>query len=115
VNLATAAEFQSEIARLQAIIAAQEAKIEQLRAERRWIPVSERLPEPQIRVLLSRPPEHRQDTVRIMRLIGGGYEQYWVDSNGLTSPLHAYSHWMPLPCTPSEGSVRTDCIDTGEK
>jgi hypothetical protein len=64
-----------------------------------WISVQERLPEPQINVLLARPPEYRQDTVRIMRLIGG-YEKYWVDYDGLTSPLHSYSHWMPLPEPP---------------
>jgi len=63
-------------------------------------------------VLLARPPEYRQDTVRIMRLIGRGDEKYWVDSDGLSSPLHSYSHWMPLPeppGTPSEGRRQVGC------
>ena len=65
-----------------------------------WISVSERLPDVQVNVLLSRPPEHRQSRLRIMRLIDQGYEQYWADDIGDTSPINSYSHWMPLPEPP---------------
>ena len=65
-----------------------------------WISVSKRLPDVQVNVLLSRPPEHRQSRLRIMRLIDQGYEQYWADDIGYTSPINSYSHWMPLPEPP---------------
>jgi hypothetical protein len=65
-----------------------------------WISVSKRLPDVQVNVLLSRPPEHRQSRLRIMRLIDQGYEQYWADDIGDTSPINSYSHWMPLPEPP---------------
>ena len=65
-----------------------------------WIPARERLPATQLNVLLSRPPEHRQSRFRIMRLIDQGYEQYWADDTGYTSPITSYDHWMPLPEPP---------------
>jgi predicted RNA-binding Zn-ribbon protein involved in translation (DUF1610 family) len=78
-----------------------EPQLQTLR-DSRWIPVSERLPDVQVTVLLSRPPEHRQSRLRIMRLIDQGYEQYWADDIGYTSPINSYSHWMPLPEPPTD-------------
>ena len=61
-----------------------------------WIPVSERLPEPQKNVLLS--SASRQE--RIMRLIDGVSECYWADDAGLTASLCVYEYWQPLPKPP---------------
>ena len=62
----------------------------------RWIPVSERLPEPQKNVLLSSTARK----CRIMRLIDGVSECYWADDAGLTASLAVYDYWMPLPEPP---------------
>ena len=61
-----------------------------------WIPVSERLPEPQRNVLLSSTTRK----CRIMRLIDGVSECYWADDTGLTASLFVYEYWMPLPEPP---------------
>jgi hypothetical protein len=67
-----------------------------------WILVAERTPAPQVNVLLAKPCDSQYGRFRIMRFIDQGYEQYWADDIGYTSPINAYSHWMPLPAPPAD-------------
>lgn len=62
---------------------AKDAEISALREERRWIPVSERLPEVGQRVLVWR------------KGIGGAYESEYADFGFRHS--RGVSHWMPMP------------------
>jgi hypothetical protein len=77
------------------------AAIEMLRADRRWIPVSERLPT-------------KLDADGVPETVLGWYPDYppailmvwhtgkeWEDSDGSGQTVKAPTHWMPLPEPPA--------------
>ncbi len=69
-------------------------EIEQLRKERRWIPVGESLPEPGKSVLVSTP----QGICNAVYGDESGTDPYWmVFDFGEVEP----THWMPLPEPPA--------------
>ncbi len=72
--------------------------IERLRAERRWIPVSERLPEDGQRVLSYDPRICEDDWIACVAFTGGKF----VGESGYGPPMYDYepTHWMPLPEPP---------------
>ena len=62
------------------------ARIAELEAERRWIPVGERL------------PEERQNVLALDRT---GTAYHWEYSRSLSNIFVSdYTHWMPLPQLP---------------
>lgn len=70
-------------------ITALRAEIERLQAERRWIPVGERL------------PEEKQN---VLALDKTGTAYHWEYSRSLSNIfVSIYTHWMPLP-EPPEGA-----------
>jgi len=82
-------------------IALLRAEITRLREERRWIPVTERMPE-------------ADSTVLVSWRYGEGPEQVaaqaWYDRHGrfTTAGVVEFpnvTHWQPLPAPPSEGEV----------
>jgi hypothetical protein len=73
------------------------AAIERLRAERRWISVSERLPEPGMPVLCAMPSGSVE--VRRKREYAGFWEWWDGDIDEI-----AVTHWMPLPQPPSKAA-----------
>lgn len=70
-------------------------EIERLQAERRWTPVSERLPEKPVTVLAI-----SEQKVKFF----GSYVNGWWDMNPLylAPTCKIITHWMPLPEPPSE-------------
>ena len=71
----------------------QQARIEALEAERRWIPVSERLPDIAVDVLAYSP----DFGVEVCHQVGGN----WSNNAPGSCPFGA-THWMPLPSTPED-------------
>ena len=71
-----------------------EYEVERLRAERRWIPVEERLPEEGIEVLVS-VDENSDDCGYHVCLYRGG--EYVRSESGY---IFGVTHWMPLPEPP---------------
>ena len=68
----------------------------------KWIPVSERLPEVGIDVLVIKDNGDRNMAVwRLYRTIPNA-QPYWEDEVGDGLVLKAASHWMPLPEPPKE-------------
>lgn len=65
----------------------------------KWIPVSERLPEPFVYVLVQMPGEKPLPTVREGNIARDGlwYAGYFTREPG------EVTHWMPLPEAPKEG------------
>lgn len=81
---------------------AKKEKMELLRArvtEQGWIPVSERLPEPQEWCLIT------EDGDVQMAQWGGG-DVWWSDDSALAYPYHEVTHWMPLPAPPGAPEQR---------
>jgi hypothetical protein len=72
------------------------SEIERLRAEQRWIPVSERLPDIGVSVLCSSKEPPEEDLVWIGQR--EQYEWYFPGANEMGEP----THWMPLPEPPAE-------------
>lgn len=79
----------------------QQKRIEELEAEHRWIPVTERLPKPFESVLAYIPSEAPLPTV---------HESYIADHDEWVCILTVerykpgeVTHWMPLPEPPKEG------------
>ena len=71
---------------------------------RRWIPVSERLPEPSIDTwVLGYCPGHDEYRVRSHFDVLHYEKSWWVDIYGHCLGLDYISHWMPLPEGPEEG------------
>lgn len=68
-------------------------EIERLQAERRWIPVSERLPEEGVEVLVF--DEKGDYLTDCLRRWQNGSLNWENDDDGVT-------HWMPLPEPPEE-------------
>jgi hypothetical protein len=79
-----------------------EARIAELEAERRWIPVSERLPE---------------DTERMLTIVYDAFEdttaisilQHYGDGDWFSwdSGRYVVTHWMPLPESPNDTQTQT--------
>lgn len=67
--------------------------------QRRWIPVTERLPEEFISVIVSIPSEHPLPTVKEAYMANG----CWVTKMAIFSS-NDITHWMPLPEPPKEGA-----------
>jgi hypothetical protein len=79
-----------------AVITALLDEIERLQAERRWIPVSERLPEVKGRYICS--IMYKEEPKKIW------VEQRYWDGYGWDMYTSIVTHWMPLPEPPeSEG------------
>ena len=63
----------------------------------KWIPVSERLPEKNVRVLCYRPGQYYEMVVA--KLVGDGWERWGKDHD---TGENLITHWMPLPEPPKE-------------
>jgi hypothetical protein len=72
-----------------------EERIEELEAERRWIPVSERLPENGERVLV------RMSNFYIVIACYFYKNGYWKNDSG--QEIFIVTHWQPLPQPPKDG------------
>ena len=76
----------------------QQKRIAELEKQRRWIPVTERLPEAFVSVLVNMPGEKPSPTVR----------EGFISNNGVWHSAYfdresdEVTHWMPLP-EPPEG------------
>lgn len=82
--------------RLQDYCVAQGEELNRLKAQQRWIPVTERLPEVSMRTLVS-----IDDCVSLAHFIHGNSGMYFfIDYTG--KPLVFVTHWMPLPEAPKE-------------
>lgn len=82
------------------LIEQQAARIVELEAKvPRWVPVTERLPEIEQRVLVF--DRHGNAMVRTLRRLAGEKEPSFRP-DGLVPKLHI-THWMPLPEAPKEG------------
>ena len=66
----------------------------------RWIPVTERLPEEFISVVVSIPSEHSLPIVKEAYLANG----CWVTKMAIFSS-NDITHWMPLPEPPKDGTA----------
>ena len=64
--------------------------LEVLRAERRWIPVEERMPEENVQVLCI-------DSQNVQMIACFGWGEWWHPD--IDAPI---THWMPLPELPKE-------------
>jgi hypothetical protein len=64
----------------------------------KWIPVSERLPDKDVRVLCYRPGQFYEMVVA--KLDEYGWERWGKDHNTNEDVI---THWMPLPELPKEG------------
>ena len=74
------------------------ARIAELEAERRWIPVSERLPEAETRVLAATPTGYMEVDWRFSEpIIDCGFANFFSLDN--------VTHWMPLPEPPEVQNV----------
>jgi len=81
-------ELKKENAELKADLKNKNTRIAELEAERRWIPVSERL------------PEEKQSVLALDRT---GTAYHWEYSKCLSNIFVGYyTHWMPLPELPEE-------------
>ena len=79
-------ELKKENAELKADLKNKNARIAELEAERRWIPVSERL------------PEEKQSVLALDRT---GTAYHWEYSRSLSNIFVGYyTHWMPMPEPP---------------
>ena len=75
-----------------------ESRIAELEAERRWIPVSERLPEAETRVLAATPTGYMEVDWRFSEpIIDCGFANFFSLDN--------VTHWMPLPEPPEDNYV----------
>ena len=68
---------------------------------RRWIPVTERLPEEGQRVLAYEKPELIVVAEMHSRSVSGGH--WWSTDDGHTAYSVFPTHWMPLPAPPTDG------------
>ncbi len=73
-------------------------EIERLQAERRWIPVSERLPEAHVYVLVTSTGVDRG----VYRMSLNGGRDGWQNFMGWQYAFDSVTHWMPLPPPPEE-------------
>lgn len=83
--------------RLQDFCVAQGEELSKLKAQQRWIPVTERLPETGITVLTLDKRGHMRD--RALHTFRGGQRLFRPD--GL-APGYDILYWMPLPERPKE-------------
>lgn len=82
--------------RLQDFCVAQGEEMSKLKAQQRWIPVTERLPEVSMRTLVS-----IDDCVGVAYFVHGNSGMcFFSDYTG--KPLTFVTHWMPLPEPPKE-------------
>lgn len=72
-------------------------ELERLYAERRWIPVEERLPEEGVSVLVN----HWITGIEMAYRRG---DQWGITWTGFIGSDSGYSHWMPLPSPPDEAT-----------
>ena len=72
--------------------------------ERRWIPVTERLPEYGVRVLATDMYEGDDYTgIRTREEYPDDTDGCWYDERGRWYPIDDATHWMPLPKVPEVG------------
>ena len=78
-------------------VEALEAELAALKSERRWIPVSEKLPE------LHRPVLCRSIfKYVVMYSLANENGHYWYNQNGWVYSFDSVTHWTPLPEPPPE-------------
>ena len=88
-SLVAAARLQDKVFEIQEL----KAELARLQAERRWIPVSERLPEPYTHVLAATPTGYMEVDWRFSEpIIDCGLANFYSLDN--------VTHWMPLPQPP---------------
>lgn len=85
-------DIRNDIAYLEEVINRKNERIDQLEAERRWIPVGESLPEKDVHVLVVVNFDNK-DYVDIDKFDGCMWVNY---------PSFQVSHWMPLPSPPED-------------
>jgi hypothetical protein len=85
-----------------------QAEVEALRKDDKWIPVSERLPEPDIDVLcyLQFGSSHRIAVAGLFPIEMGaglrsGIRSEWLEFSNPDSALVTVTHWKPLPQPPA--------------
>lgn len=78
--------------------------------EPHWIPCSEKLPEPEIDVLVYYPRWYNdmfsQSGIVVSQLMSDGLT--WDICGEFNPGLHSITHWMPLPEKPKEGDEDAD-------
>jgi hypothetical protein len=72
------------------------SEIERLRAERRWIPVEERLPEDRQTVIACFPPVRSGDPTDVCAATFNKAQGWFAMEHG----CYTATHWMPLPEPP---------------
>lgn len=86
----------------------EEAPAADVEPSRRWIPVTERLPENNGRYLVIHPLHNRMPWITVMYFgVPDGYDKgicfYIADDEWGDIPCDCVTHWMPLPEPPKEG------------
>lgn len=80
-------------------IAELEARIAELEAKQRWIPVSERLPEVEVNVLAAvYDASNSSVSMQILKHHGEGKWFFW------DTCYYVVTHWMPLPEPPEDNN-----------
>jgi|LakMenE18May11ns_1017448.scaffolds.fasta_scaffold9739400_3 hypothetical protein len=73
-------------------------ELKRLYAERRWIPVSERLPDDEAEALIAFEDRSIGVAYAVFHHVEEDGSQKWTDGNGFE--LKQPTHWMPLPEPP---------------
>lgn len=85
-----------------------ERRLSALQADARWIPVSERKPEPDVRVLLWDADNNGSGTEAFGYYTGNKKVEWMAecyDYDNCPGQAYGVTHWMPLPAAPARAAA----------